>query len=214
MATITDEEEKTEFTFQELDERAKDTARQWHAETLYEDWYEFTKEEFHEKLESLGFDGIESCFSGFCSQGDGASFRAGFTFSEERAFEFLSDCDRERVIAAQAEAALAGHGWPKFVISGSLENRGNYCHANMICIDTISYQFETDSLPDELVDMLTPVEDAIDSPADNIRDYARDLANDYYEDLEKEYEYQTSDEALINEAESGGWTFDEYGNLN
>ena len=39
-------------------------------------WYDYIADDFHETLELLGFSDIESLFSGFCSQGDGASFTA------------------------------------------------------------------------------------------------------------------------------------------
>lgn len=42
----------------------------------YDGWCEHVTHEYHTKLEALGFEGVESQYSGFCSQGDGASFTA------------------------------------------------------------------------------------------------------------------------------------------
>lgn len=43
----------------------------------YPDWNDWIKEKHHSILESVGFEDVESQYSGFCSQGDGASFTAG-----------------------------------------------------------------------------------------------------------------------------------------
>lgn len=40
------------------------------------DWYGFILEDFTEKLEELGYSDVKIAFSGFCFQGDGASFTA------------------------------------------------------------------------------------------------------------------------------------------
>ncbi len=42
----------------------------------HQDWHDFVKEEHHEKLEAVGFNGVDSAYTGFWSQGDGASFTA------------------------------------------------------------------------------------------------------------------------------------------
>lgn len=42
----------------------------------YEDWNDWVKEKHHDIMESAGFEDVESRYSGFCSQGDGASFTA------------------------------------------------------------------------------------------------------------------------------------------
>lgn len=43
---------------------------------VFHDWYEYTYEYYENKLEKLGFTNIDFEFSGFWSQGDGASFTA------------------------------------------------------------------------------------------------------------------------------------------
>jgi len=39
-------------------------------------WYECVVEDFKDKLDAIGFEDAEIHFSGFCCQGDGASFDA------------------------------------------------------------------------------------------------------------------------------------------
>lgn len=42
----------------------------------FDGWCEHVTAEHHDKLKAVGFEDIESAYSGFCSQGDGASFTA------------------------------------------------------------------------------------------------------------------------------------------
>lgn len=66
-----------ELTFAQLSDEAKETARQEYRENgLDYNWWEHIYEEWTTELEEMGFDGIEISYSGFWSQGDGASFTA------------------------------------------------------------------------------------------------------------------------------------------
>lgn len=63
------------YEFDELNDKAKEKAREWYREgNLDYPWYDCTQCDFHEFLALIGFHGVESQFSGFWSQGDGASF--------------------------------------------------------------------------------------------------------------------------------------------
>ena len=46
------------------------------------DWFDTTKSDFHTDLETLGFYNIDSQFSGFWSQGDGASFTGSYEYAK------------------------------------------------------------------------------------------------------------------------------------
>ena len=68
------------FKFNELDEKTKnkvlDNLRDIN---IHDDfWYEHVLDRYTEILEALGFYEVKINFSGFCSQGDGASFTAKF----------------------------------------------------------------------------------------------------------------------------------------
>lgn len=70
--------ENTIMKFEELDEQQQARAIEKHRDinVEHETWNDWVKDEHHEKLELAGFEGVESRYSGFCSQGDGASFIA------------------------------------------------------------------------------------------------------------------------------------------
>jgi hypothetical protein len=68
---------KTYLTYDELteDQKLKVLEKYYDINTDYE-WYEHLTEYYQEKLQKLGFYKISFEFSGFYSQGDGASFKA------------------------------------------------------------------------------------------------------------------------------------------
>ena len=71
--------EQVEFTYDQLDESAQEKARAWYLQHyIYDDqdWCDCTIEDWKTKLAGLGFDDAVISYSGFSSQGDGASFTA------------------------------------------------------------------------------------------------------------------------------------------
>lgn len=69
---------RTYLKFEELTDAQKrqvlDRYRDINTDGL--DWFDFVYEDYISELKSLGFYDIDICFSGFWSQGDGASFTA------------------------------------------------------------------------------------------------------------------------------------------
>ena len=66
-----------DIPFAQLDDDAKEAARDWYREAGFQhEWWDHIYEEWTEELKEMGFDGIDISFSGFASQGDGASFTA------------------------------------------------------------------------------------------------------------------------------------------
>jgi len=67
--------EQEVLTFPELTPEAQQKAIEKYIESEQEDWSgEYVKDQWKEKLEALGFEDVEISYSGFSSQGDGASF--------------------------------------------------------------------------------------------------------------------------------------------
>jgi hypothetical protein len=69
---------KTYLKFSELTEKQKEKVlcKNYDINVDGDYWYEHLKDEFETKLKKLGFYKIQIQFSGFSSQGDGASFSA------------------------------------------------------------------------------------------------------------------------------------------
>jgi len=80
-----------EFHFDDLQPVAKEKARNWAREGLFgSDWYNLVIEDWQQFLSDIGFDDSEIAFSGFSSQGDGASFTCK-SFDLTKFVQFLSN---------------------------------------------------------------------------------------------------------------------------
>ena len=75
-------EEGGRIPFANLSAAAKTVARDWYRSDGFDyQWWDHIYDEWKEELKEMGFDGSDIAFSGFSSQGDGASFTAdGFDF--------------------------------------------------------------------------------------------------------------------------------------
>lgn len=217
ITTIEDTEEKTTFTFDESDDHAKDRVRQEQAESMGSyDWAESVVEDFREKAKAAGFDVEKEYWSGFWSQGDGASFTGRFYFRCADAEGLLDKEYSDRWVVIKAGAILSGFPPPELTIEGRITQGGRYCHEyTMGCELDMLWGFPESENSHEITEQLD--EFCQDFPLsrleETVSEAARDLARDFYESLEKEYEYQLSDENLSELAAANEWLFDEDGNM-
>lgn len=192
--------EKTVYTFSELSQDAQNKVLENNRDFLVEgNWYNAVYEDFLQIAEMLGFtvsekiisrrkqDGspvYEPCvyFSGFWSQGDGASFEARYKYKKDwrKALQDYAPQDKELLEIGERLQALQK---PFFYQAAMLiETRGNYCHANTMQSSSF-YRLGTDDINNR-------------SAEKDFLECARDLANWLYTQLEKEYDHLTSDETL------------------
>lgn len=215
MTTI--DEEKTEFKFSELSEKAKENALRDYAENgMHHEWWEFTYDDYKEKCEAAGFSNPKFAFSGFWNQGDGASFSCEFNFTGEQALKYLTAADQAAYHVLCAKFRFEGEEAPVLGLIGRINNRDNhYCHENCMSVenDTVSID-EPDAPSAELSGMVSDFADSIGmAPFAAILDDARDIARQLYRDLEEEYFYQTSEEQVAEASEANDWLYDENGDL-
>lgn len=174
------------FSFSELTEKAQrkaldDFKNQPHYP--YSEWYDFVKSDFHTILELIGFYNIDSYFSGFCSQGDGASFSANYSYKKGclKTVKKYVPLDKE---LHQIVKALIGYmkryNW---LLECAITTQGTYCHSNTM-------RFNWDLNGSYCFDW------RYDSDESEIEQLFKDLADWYYNQLEKEYEHQISDEYI------------------
>lgn len=203
---------KTEFEFHELSPSAKERAIQEHAESLWDDWHSFVIEDWKAKLDTHGFTNPKIYFSGFWSQGDGASFEADFCYAGDAALQWLEPCDLERLTALKVKVRMDGcEPVPELVISGQITQGGHYCHKyTMAAHGDVHLDSCLNEIRDECDDF---IESLKSDPIDAILEHARDLADDIYSDLEKEYEYQTSEQNVAEMSKANDWRYDKEGNL-
>jgi hypothetical protein len=156
-------------------------------------WYKFSLEEWEDKLQDLGFDNPNISFSGFYSQGDGASF----TCKSVDVDKFLTSQKKR----GEFKALLDGMKSGTFEVLVSLDRIDHhYSHEYTVRVNSdIWYSYETRnySAIQELEIKLNGL----------VLEKARSLMREIYRELEKEFEHLTSDEAVIDTIEANEYTF-------
>ena len=166
--------------FTELSEEQQKAALDIHRDINvdYQEWNEAVKEQFHDIMESSGFEGVESQYSGFWSQGDGASFTA-------------SNVDIEKFLRSQKR-------WTKY---RSLHQyiQDHTFHSKVVRISHHYSHYNTtqgELHGDYYVDLSPKQEKLYEELEKDIDSFVTEQGKDYYSALEKEYEYMTSDEQV------------------
>lgn len=157
----------------------------------HDDWNDYIKEKHHEKLENAGFEDVESRYSGFCSQGDGASFIAGNVDIEK----FLRHIKRWTYYRPLHKFIRINEITAKVVALPS-----HYVHYNTTQAE-ISGDWCIDFMPKQMA-LYDELEKEID-------DYITQAGKDYYSDLDKEYYYLIDDEQVQSTIIANDMDFDE-----
>lgn len=227
MTTETETEtEQTEFTYEELSPKAKETALMWFSETLDYEWWQHTYQCAIEDGKEKGFDIEDIRFSGFWSQGDGASWTGRVDLKQFLEHHLKEDNpDHHRYFVLQA---LLDEGWVEKYVT--IERIGfHYVHSEMMREGGVSLSAldELDEDSEERLQYDGPLQRAnvyqlhvgidtdalVDDLLEWIIEEAKDFANEIYKDLETEHDHLTSEESLIEGAYANGWRFDEDGRL-
>ncbi len=198
------------YTFDELSTNAQKRAIEaYRPIAAADEWYEYTFELWQKLLSSIGFDDAKLSFSGFTSQGDGASFTCDNVdvakFASWLVFNETSDSlddETERALWRYLNGKLGGNiplsddlrrfiGWivPSDILANNahcaiVRHLAHYVHHK-----TISAEFEYCELPLSYHGHLGELCECIESAA-------RQLSAILYRELSDEYDYLTSDDAI------------------
>lgn len=191
--------EYTVYSLDELSEEARKKAiedyRQGSAECMNLDC---ETSEMKRLLIMFGFNDVNLYYSGFWSQGDGASFVGGYrhvagglkAVKEEFAGTWFKD------VIEYLELLEAINKKCFYSLIYRIDSRGNYCHANTMNIHYIEdYRGNRDFSKYE----------------NELLEYVRGIANTFYRMLEKAYDGYLSDESLIQNIEDNEYEFYENG---
>ncbi len=151
------------------------------------DWYESTLEYWKEKLQKTGFENAEIHFSGFWSQGDGASFDA--------------DINALKLIRNKRLAKLAND--TNSDINFSIKKNSHSHH----------YSHERTRYIDHNETGRQNIDQALEVIDKEIETLRLSLCREIYSDLEKEYEDLTSEDAIKETIEANEYTFEENGTM-
>jgi hypothetical protein len=214
---LSESEEEKSYTFDELSPEAKknaiDNNRDYHIDS--HNWWDPIIEGFTEEIEAIGMTDIHCAFSGFYSQGDGASFTGKVKDNELFLKELgitpasvgLGDKTPRKFDTALASIA-------ENIYITIQRNDSRYYHYN-----TISANVEVDGDEEIELDLGLGMIIEIDVNAvceridPIITDWAREKSKGLYSSLETYHDELTSDKAIADDLRSGEHTFDEEGNM-
>jgi hypothetical protein len=204
---------QTVYLFDELSERAKERARDWFRSTVFQDssdWeYVYADAERVAALLGIELDRRDYktvggatrkepaiYFSGFSSQGDGACFEGRYAYAKGsvKAIQEYAPKDAELLRIARGLARIQKLNF--YRISALTKHSGRYSHA--YCMSVQAWNAATCA-------------DLSREDEEQVTQLLRDFANWIYRQLEKEYEYQCSDEAVEDNIAANEYEFDENG---
>lgn len=202
------------FAFDELDDGAKERAREW--------WRDCESQHFDadgtiEDVVTVGrILGIEISthpvklygggtrwepdiwWSGFASQGDGACFEGSYSYVKGAAKRIREYAPLDTTLHTIADALQQTQRKAVYRLAATVTHFGNYYHEGCTRIEVSDSSDSCRNLP----------EGAEDKIAESLRDFMRWI----YRQLESEYEYVMSDENVDECIRINGYEFDEFGN--
>ena len=201
--------EITVYTIDELSDAAKEAARAWYRESCLDyEWYDFVYEDFQTICGIIGVtlgtsvarlygggtrDKPQVYFTGFHSQGDGASFEGSYSHARGAAKAIRTHAPLDTELHRIADELHAAQRRNFYALHAAIRQQGRYCHEYSMAIEV-----ERDSPTWQ-----PPTDDAEDTVIEAMRDLARWL----YRQLRSEYEHLTSDPAIDETLAANCWTF-------
>lgn len=189
------------YDYDELDEAAKEEARNWYRETaLYNGWWGGVYEDAKAVGELLGMDIKDIGFSGFSSQGDGAHFVGSWSHTQDNTTAIASRNDLELERIANGLRALPSN------MSASVKHRGHYQHSGCTSIEC---SFDCDPIENMEVDSQewnkrnAVLVAAFDECVTLLRSYMDWI----YKQLETEHDYQLADDTVADNIRANEYTF-------
>lgn len=205
--------ETTVYQLAELDETAKDKARAWFREGGFDhDWYDAVYTDFEQVCAILGItfktrairlmsggSRQEPCiyFRGFWSQGDGACFEGRYAYARGAPAKIRAYAPQDTALHQLADVLQAVQGRNFYQLHAQARHRGRYYHE--YCME-IAVERESPFGQDMTSDAEETVIEAL-----------RDLARWLYRQLERDYEYQSSDERIDEAIAANAYTFTKSG---
>jgi len=177
--------ETTVYKFEELSDEAKDRAIEKYQSKMNVCELALTDGDCYNLMcEEAGFLNSEIEYSGFYSQGDGASF--------------MADIDTESFLVGKYECLKE----LDFHLEIRIRRNNTYHEYSKVVVPL----YVEDAIAEEHMKL-------IEELSDEVEQLRVDLCHDIYRALEIDYEYQTSNEAISETLIANEYEFDEQGNM-
>jgi len=197
------------YDLNELTDAAKEKARAWFRDGVGQwEWWDSVYDDFAQICPILGVTLAATpvrlmgggarqkpCiwFSGFSSQGDGACYDGHYAYAKGAARRIREYAPKHEELHRIADRLQTLQRSNFYQLTASIRQSGRYYHRFAMTIDV-----ERDSPSGHPI---------VDRAEDDLVDALRDLAHWLYRQLEREYEFQTSDEAVDEGIEANEYTF-------
>ena len=192
------------YTYAELSDDAKAKARDWYREASAGDDFfaESVTEDFKEAAKACGLElsgrnpnnrGDKGIYwSGFSSQGDGASFTASWSAARVDVAAILKDRPATYTDRNGVQQTCEGNAKLAPILEGfaELADLDREAYGSTVA-GRGHYQTDTDYNSEHVTHS-----DVADERAATLKELCSDLAHWFYRTLEREYEYQNSDAAV------------------
>jgi len=220
------ENEEETYSFEELSPEAQNNALDNNRDinVVYEGWEDGVSEGFKEDMREIGIDDITISFSGFYSQGDGASFTSE-DIDTRKLFNAVGIKSNDALNMEVDDERSRGENKDFYDLLDTMEDVGQL-ERNRIKPEEIRVTIErTDSRHVHYNTVRANVEiwdepDGWEEPygftndlEDKVTEYVRGLCKDLYRKLENEYDHLTSDESVKETLVDNDYEFDEEGNI-
>ena len=199
----------TVYQFPELSDAAKDKARSWYRELgVHDDWWDAVYEDFERVCDILGIRlktrsvrlmGGETLqkpcvwFSGFCSQGDGASYEGHFSHAKGSAKRIRDYAPKDATLHRIADRLQAVQRQNFYQLAAECSHRGRYYHEYCMTV--------------ELTRDSPTGQEPTSGSEDTVTEALRDLARWLYRQLEAEFDHFTSDDTIEDGIIANAYTF-------
>jgi len=182
------------YTFDELSDDAKDRAREWWRDRFSQDsdWHAFAIEDAKECMALLGFAVTDVRYTGFWSQGDGACFTGSWSASDVKPVRAMHDHAPKDDTLLRLSRDLNRLARRDKGAHAILTHRDRYCHEMTIGFD---------------------VDAKRDDARDSLVELARGAMRWIYRQLEREFEYQTTDEQVEDAIRANEYEFTDTGRI-
>lgn len=185
------------YQFSELSDSAKQKALDWYRSA---DDFTFDSEcildDAKETALLLGIDIDKIYYSGFSSQGDGASFIGSYKYKKNTLPEvkamFPNNAELQRIAKALQDVQRKNF----YRLTANVSHRGHYYHSGCM---VVSVEDSNNQYRD------------IGSAEDDVTQALRDFADWIYSNLEKQYEWVNQDEQVEENILANEYEFDENG---
>jgi hypothetical protein len=211
------------YKYGELSEQSQQKAREWYIEGMDYEWWEGTYEMAKEDGKEKGFYIDKIYFSGFCSQGDGASW--------------TGQVDVRQFLETHYEDSIGLSAWCQLVQEGIVSkfskveaNNAHYCHESTmnfsdvwdevgiedtepLLLPSIFKGMSIENVFDIIATDSSCTLKDVDAITQAITESGKDYARDIYQRLREEYEYLCSEEMMIDHFECNDYHFTNEGGL-